>query len=97
MPTYVYRCAECETVWEAFQRITADPLTDCPNGHLGTAKRVIQPVGIAFNGSGFYVNDSAGSAGVPAASVSSVPESKGAEAKPEAEATTSTAPADKSE
>lgn len=57
MPTYVYRCSECETTFEAFQRITEDPLQDCPNGHHGTVKRVIQPVAIAFSGSGFHIND----------------------------------------
>ena len=33
-----------------------DPLVDCPecDGHL---RRVIQPVGIVFKGSGFYVTD----------------------------------------
>ena len=57
MPTYVYRCSECDSTFEAFQRITEDPLTDCPNGHHGTVKRVIQPVAIAFSGSGFHIND----------------------------------------
>lgn len=63
MPTYVYRCSECDTTFEAFQRITENPLTDCPNGHHGTVKRVIQPVGIAFSGSGFHINDYAPSGG----------------------------------
>ena len=63
MPTYVYRCSECDLVFEAFQRITEDALTDCPNGHRGTVKRVIQPVGIAFSGSGFHINDYAPSGG----------------------------------
>ncbi|RYG40577.1 zinc ribbon domain-containing protein [bacterium] len=61
MPTYVYRCSECDLVFEAFQRITEDALTDCPNGHHNTVKRVIQPVGIAFSGSGFHINDYASS------------------------------------
>ena len=61
MPTYVYRCSECDDEFEAHQRIVEPPLTVCPEGHAGTVKRVIQPVGIAFKGSGFYVNDSAGS------------------------------------
>lgn len=56
MPTYVYECKQCGDVFEVEQRITEDPLTDCQCG--GTVKRVIQPVGIAFKGSGFYVNDS---------------------------------------
>jgi putative FmdB family regulatory protein len=56
MPTYVYECKSCEKSFEVEQRITENPLTDCDCG--GTLRRVIQPVGIAFKGSGFYVNDS---------------------------------------
>ncbi len=57
MPTYVYECKSCAKSFEAEQRITESPLTDCECG--GTVRRIIQPVGIAFKGSGFYVNDSA--------------------------------------
>ena len=57
MPTYVYECRSCQESFEAEQSIKDAPLTDCPCG--GTVRRVIQPVGIAFKGSGFYVNDSA--------------------------------------
>ena len=56
MPTYVYECKTCSTVFEADQSIKDDPLDTCSCG--GPVKRVIQPVGIAFKGSGFYVNDS---------------------------------------
>jgi putative FmdB family regulatory protein len=58
MPTYVYACSSCKELFEVEQRITESPLTSCPCGSEGTVKRVIQPVGIAFKGSGFYVNDS---------------------------------------
>jgi putative FmdB family regulatory protein len=58
MPTYVYECKTCNEVYEVEQRITDDPLTDCRCGAIGSLKRLIQPVGIAFKGSGFYVNDS---------------------------------------
>ena len=58
MPTYVYECKTCNTVFEADQSIKDDPLDTCVCGAVGTVKRVIQPVGIAFKGSGFYVNDS---------------------------------------
>lgn len=59
MPIYVYECQSCEKVFEVEQRIIEDPLTECECG--GFVKRVIQPVGVSFKGSGFYVNDSAGS------------------------------------
>ena len=56
MPIYVYRCDTCGLTFERRQRMTEAPLTDCPecDGHV---QRVIQPVGIVFKGSGFYVTD----------------------------------------
>ena len=57
MPTYVYACSACNTTFEAEQRITEPALDSCQCGSAGTVKRVIQPVGIAFKGSGFHIND----------------------------------------
>ncbi len=56
MPIYLYQCDSCGVRFEKMQRMTADPLTECPEcgGHV---HRVIQPVGIIFKGSGFYVTD----------------------------------------
>jgi putative FmdB family regulatory protein len=58
MPTYVYECKSCHAVFEADQSIKDDPLDTCRVCEaVGTIKRVIQPVGIAFKGSGFHIND----------------------------------------
>jgi len=57
MPTYQYRCAACQNQFDAFQRYADDPLTDCPSC-AGSVRRVIQPVGVVFKGSGWYINDS---------------------------------------
>ena len=59
MPIYVYQCDACGLTFEHRQRMADDPLVDCPecDGHL---HRVIQPVGIVFKGSGFYVTDNRG-------------------------------------
>jgi len=82
MPTYVYECASCSDVFEVEQRITEDALKDCKCGSKGTLKRLIQPVGIAFKGAGFYVNDAATTTpepqctGEPATCACSNPEAK---------------------
>lgn len=60
MPTYVYECRTCAKKFEVEQRITADPLTDCDCGSAGSLRRLIQPVAVAFKGSGFHINDYAG-------------------------------------
>lgn len=56
MPIYVYQCDTCGLAFEHRQRMADDPLVDCPecDGHV---RRIIQPVGIVFKGSGFYVTD----------------------------------------
>ena len=56
MPTYSYKCTNCEHRFEARQRFSDDPLTECPV--CGSpVRKVITPVGIVFKGSGFYVTD----------------------------------------
>lgn len=56
MPTYTYRCNECEHEFDVRQRFSDDPLTECPSCE-GEVRRVVNSVGIVFKGSGFYVTD----------------------------------------
>lgn len=57
MPTYDYRCLECETEFEKFQGITEDPIEECPDCS-GKVKRLIGAgAGLIFKGSGFYITD----------------------------------------
>ncbi len=69
MPTYEYLCQSCGARFEAWQKITDDPIDTCPTcgAHV---RRVIFPVGLVFKGSGFYINDnrSSSASAVPAAS-----------------------------
>ena len=53
MPTYEYLCRHCGHRFEAWQKMTDDPLTTCPQ--CGESiHRVLYPAGIVFKGSGFY-------------------------------------------
>ncbi len=56
MPTYTYRCDSCGHGFEAVQRFADDPLTECPECGA-SIRRVIQPVGVVFKGSGWYITD----------------------------------------
>ena len=56
MPTYGYRCTNCNHTFEVVQKITDEPLKECEKCK-GEVKRVLFPVGIVFKGSGFHVND----------------------------------------
>jgi putative FmdB family regulatory protein len=60
MPTYTYKCGECEEVFDIFQSFSARPLkkhAECG----GTLQKVFHPAGIVFKGSGFYKTDSVSS------------------------------------
>ncbi len=56
MPTYGYKCTKCEHEFEVFQKITDEPIQDCPKCE-GGVKKLLFPVGIVFKGSGFHIND----------------------------------------
>lgn len=76
MPTYQYRCKSCEHEFDIFQKFSDDPLTTCPECQ-GEIRRVFQPAGIIFKGSGWYIKDSKtgpGSTGAPAPAESSTSE-----------------------
>lgn len=57
MPTYSYRCTECGTAFDIKQSFSDDALTECPTCG-GVLRKVFSPVGVTFNGSGFYRTDS---------------------------------------
>ena len=57
MPTYVYACDSCGNQFERFQSFKDEPLRTCPSC-ASAVRRVFQPVGIVFKGSGWYVTDS---------------------------------------
>ena len=59
MPVYVYRNLNTHETFEVEQRITEDAWTRHPESG-DPVKRLVQPVGIAFKGSGFYVTDARG-------------------------------------
>jgi len=75
VPTYSYRCTECETAFDIQQSFTDNSLTECPTCG-GKLRKVFSAVGVTFSGSGFYRNDSR-----PAAT-SSAPASTPAPAAP---------------
>ncbi|MCB1176430.1 MAG: zinc ribbon domain-containing protein [Leptospiraceae bacterium] len=58
MPTYDYKCNTCDKVFEHFQSMKDDPLTECLCEKKGNVTRMISNGGgIIFKGSGFYVTD----------------------------------------
>jgi putative FmdB family regulatory protein len=57
MPTYDYKCSNCNYTFEYFQPMSSEPLTECPECK-GNLKRIIGTgAGPIFKGSGFYQTD----------------------------------------
>lgn len=53
--TYDYVCTACAHAWEAEQKITEAPLTECPQCHAQTAKRQVSGgQGFILKGGGWY-------------------------------------------
>ena len=56
MPTYEYRCPEGHT-FEEFQKMTADPVAECPVCGAPSERLISGGAGLHFKGSGFYITD----------------------------------------
>lgn len=56
MPTYEYECTTCGAQFEREQKITEDPIKECPECG-NSVKRVISASSFVLKGSGWYVTD----------------------------------------
>ncbi len=56
MPTYSYRCRDCDVAFDIQQSFDEDSLTVCPQCE-GTLRKLFNTVGVVFKGSGFYRTD----------------------------------------
>lgn len=57
MPVYTYQCDNCGIRFDQHQKFTDAPLMICPECNEPKLRKVYQPVGIVFKGSGFYSTD----------------------------------------
>jgi putative FmdB family regulatory protein len=99
MPTYEYLCQSCGARFEAWQKMSDDPIDTCPTcgNHV---RRIIFPVGLVFKGSGFYINDTRSAASPEKSTGDAAPTSTtaatGEAGTGKPEASPSTSPADSS-
>ncbi len=54
MPIYEYECQACGHQFESTQRITEDPLKDCPTCKKPALQRLISATAFHLKGSGWY-------------------------------------------
>ncbi len=57
MPIYEYRCDACGHELEAIQKISDTPLTECPECHQSSLKKLLSAAGFRLKGGGWYETD----------------------------------------
>jgi putative FmdB family regulatory protein len=57
MPIYEYRCADCGHELEAVQKISEEPLLNCPACSQDALKKRISAAGFRLKGGGWYETD----------------------------------------
>jgi len=57
MPIYEYRCNACGHELEALQKMSDDPLKDCPACEKAELKKQISAAGFRLKGNGWYETD----------------------------------------
>lgn len=57
MPIYEYQCQLCDHRMEALQKLSDEPLTDCPACGRAGLKKKISAAGFRLKGGGWYETD----------------------------------------
>jgi len=57
MPIYEYECQACGLRHEAIQKMSDDPLVDCPNCNKPELKKLISAAAFRLKGGGWYETD----------------------------------------
>ena len=65
MPIYEYACDRCGHEFETLQKMSEDPLKDCPSCHEPSLRRLVSAAGFHLKGSGWYATDFKGSGKKP--------------------------------
>ena len=57
MPIYEYECRECGHVFDALQKISDDPLRDCPDCGRPELRKLLSAPNFRLKGEGWYETD----------------------------------------
>ncbi len=70
MPIYAYKCDSCGHAKDVLQKMSDDPLTQCPSCGAPTFNKQLTAAGFQLKGSGWYATDfKGGSSGTSAPAV----------------------------
>lgn len=57
MPIYAYQCNACGHELEVIQKMSAEPLTECPTCHEASLSKKVSAPAFRLSGSGWYETD----------------------------------------
>ena len=57
MPIYEYQCVECDHIEEVIQKVSDDPLVDCPACNKPALKKNVTAAAFRLSGGGWYETD----------------------------------------
>jgi putative FmdB family regulatory protein len=57
MPIYEYRCQACGHTFETIQKLSDEPLRECPECGAVQLKKLVSAAGFQLKGSGWYETD----------------------------------------
>ena len=84
MPIYEYQCEACGHRLEALQKISEEPLSDCPECGRSSLQKLVSAAGFRLKGGGWYVTDFKDGAKNKKKSNEGAAAGTGSDAKPEA-------------
>jgi putative FmdB family regulatory protein len=57
MPIYEYECTNCHQQFDVLQKMSEEPVRQCPNCLNDTAIRLVSAAGFQLKGNGWYATD----------------------------------------
>jgi len=57
MPIYEYSCDKCGHRLELIQKMSDEPLRDCPDCHAPSLRKLVSAAGFRLKGTGWYATD----------------------------------------
>ncbi|MGX5173315.1 FmdB family zinc ribbon protein [Aliikangiella sp. IMCC44653] len=71
MPIYEYKCNACDHRMEKLQKMSDDPLKDCPECNEPSLSKLVSAAGFRLTGTGWYETDFKGKKPTPSESTAS--------------------------
>lgn len=66
MPIYEYECTNCHHHFDLMQKISDEPVKQCPECHKDTVTKLISAAGFQLKGTGWYATDFKNKSNAPA-------------------------------